>query len=265
MLANLTNLLALKFRNLRTLIQYGKRHSFNQDRSSNLFFVQDGAQKHYFGVMRRGFSLYRYGLEDRGSFLANSYCLSHINFDQSDVVIDCGANYGDLFLFLKDKIQPENYISVEPGNTEHQCLIRNAPRSTHVNKGLGNTVETKTFFLNERYADSSIIEPPSYSEKLDIDVTTLDALVNEYQIRKIKLLKLEAEGYEPEIIQGSLESLNKIEFIALDGSCERGIEERGTFSEICNVLFDNNYELVDTNCHVQRALFKNKLPVNEFN
>ena len=256
---SLTTLLALKFRNLRTKLQYGKRHSFNQDRSTSLFFVKDGPQKHYFGVMKRGFSLYRFGLEDRGSFLANSYCLSHINFDPSDVVIDCGANYGDLFLYLKNHIDVSNYISIEPGATEHKCLKKNAPESLNLKKGLGDKIETKTFYLNERHADSSLIEPSSYSHKVEVEVTTLDALVDEYNLDKIKLLKLEAEGFEPEIIEGSKKSLKKIEYLALDGGYERGTECRETFSEICNILLQNNFKLVETNWNTHRALFKQNL------
>ena len=256
MLTNLTNSLALKFRNLRTKLQYGKRHSFHQDRTLNLFFVQDGAKKHYFGVMRRGFSLYRYGLDNRGAFLANSYCLYHINFDQHDVVIDCGANYGDLFLYLKNYIDVSNYISIEPGATEHKCLKKNAPESLNLKKGLGDKIETKTFYLNERHADSSLIEPSSYSHKVDVEVTTLDALVDEYNLDKIKLLKVEAEGFEPEIIEGSKMSLKKVEYIALDGGYERGTEGRETFSAICNVLLQNNFKLVETNWNTHRALFK---------
>ena len=34
--------------------------------------------------------------------------------------------------------------------------------------------------------------------------------------KKVKLLKLEAEGFEPEILQGSNKVLNKIEYIGVD-------------------------------------------------
>ena len=129
----------------------------------------------------------------------------------------------------------------------------------NLKKGLGNKIETKTFYLNERHADSSLIEPLSYSHKVEVEVTTLDALVDEYNLDKIKLLKLEAEGYEPEIIEGSKKSLKKIEFIALDGGYERGTDGRETFSEICNVLLQNNFELIETNWNTHRALFKQNL------
>lgn len=44
--------------------------------------------------------LYRNGIQSRGQFLFESYCLSKIAFSPEDVVVDCGSNSGDLFIKL---------------------------------------------------------------------------------------------------------------------------------------------------------------------
>ena len=60
-----------------------------------------------------------------------------------------------------------------------------------------------SFYLSSATGDSSLIEPASFTEKIDVRVTTLDIFDQENNIKKCKLLKLEAEGSEPEILNGA--------------------------------------------------------------
>ena len=86
----------------------------------------------------------------------------------------------------------------------------------------------------------------------------LDDLINKLAIKKIKLLKLEAEGFEPEIIEGASNVIPICEYIAIDGGYERGKKQEQTFTVITNQLIQNNFDIVDINFSWQRALFKNK-------
>jgi hypothetical protein len=56
-------------------------------------------------------------------------------------------------------------------------------------------------------------------------------------IGKEKLVKLEAEGFEPDILRGSEGVLKNIEFIAVGGGYERGNHRQQTFTWITNFLF----------------------------
>ena len=85
-----------------------------------------------------------------------------------------------------------------------------------------------------------------------------DDLVNELNIKRIKLLKIEAEGYEPEVLLGAKDKLSICEFIAIDGGYERGVKEEQTFSKITNHLINRNFELCDIYFPWYRGLFKNK-------
>lgn len=232
---------------------------FGYDKKHDLFFINDFLIKQYFSNKIRGINLYSSGLEYRKLQIADSYKLNNIDFEYTDKVIDCGANYGDLWLFLRDKIKVDNYIVFEPGINEFRALKKNVPNNNIYNLGLGKGESKLKFYINEKDADSSLIEPIIYDEICEIQTTTLNSFFNNYDLEVIKLLKLEAEGYEPEILLGSNKVLNKIEFIAIDGGYERGKKLEETLSTQLNFLSENNFKIIEVNLKWGRAILKNKL------
>lgn len=232
--------------------------SVSFDDESNLFCIKDGDIQHFFGDLTRGLGLYGNGLKDRATKLFDSYLLGAINFSNNDVVIDWGANYADLWLSLKVLVNEKNYITFEPGLKEHLSIKKNSPNGVHIMEGLSNKEESVRFYVNEKYADSSIIEPLHFTHTEEIKTTTLHKYVKENKIENIKLFKLEAEGFEPEILEGASNVLDKIEYIALDGGCERGKGQTETFSILCNTLYKHGFKMVSINFVWSRALFVNQ-------
>ena len=242
--------LKLRFKGSNLRIKYNEKEK--------LYSISDTNKVYFFGNLIRGYSLYGKGLKRRAETLFNSYLLNNIKFNREDYVIDCGANYGDLWLSLEGKIKPECYITFEPGLLEHEAIKINAPGGTHNNLGLSNKSETIRFFVNEQEADSSIVEPEFYTHYIDIVTTTLSEYLRSQKLGRIKLFKLEAEGFEPEILEGALKVLKHIEYIAIDGGYERGKHHEETFSQICNSLLKENFEMISINFDWGRALFLNK-------
>lgn len=248
--------LQLLERNMRNLI-LRRQHRFRYDVDAQMFFCREGGTCHYFGNLRRGFSLYRKGLKTRGLALAQSYCIDQIALHTNDIVIDCGANYGDLWLYLDDKITPTNYITFEPGKEEHKAIRKNSSAGQHFCQALGDSEKIQKLFIQHKHADSSLIEPSSYEGTTYCEVVTLNSFLKNHNFQSIKLLKLEAEGFEPEILRGGVKALSQIEYIALDGGYERGVEHAETFSECANHLFSLGFKIQSTNWRTHRALFKN--------
>ena len=235
-----------------------KNLSFGFNKRKKLFYIKETSNKHYFSNKLRGFNLYSGGLIYRSNQISKSYKLNKINFKFEDIVIDCGANYGDLWLYLKNKISINNYITFEPGINEFRALIENVANAKNYNLGLGESNSIKKFYLNEKNADSSIIEPIEYERIDEIKITSLNEFFENNQLKKIKLFKLEAEGYEPEILSGANKVFNKIEYIALDGGYERGINLEETLSKQLNLLLKNNFEIIEIDLTWGRALLKNQ-------
>lgn len=244
--------LKLYLKGMKLRVGYNKKYK--------LFSITDRNKKHYFGSLLRGLKMYSNGLDIRAKKLFDSYLLNNIKFEHDDFVVDCGANYADLWLSLEGKIKPTSYITFEPGIVEHKCVQLNAPNGTHNCLGLDNKVSEVTFYVNERFGDSSLVEPPEYTHTIDVNTTTLESYITTNNIHKIKLFKLEAEGYEPEILDGAKSILGRIDYIAIDGGYERGLNEDETFTELNNTLLDSGFELIARHKVKEfRALYKNKV------
>ena len=54
-----------------------------------------------------------------------SYCLDMISIDAGDIVVDCGANIGELNLALQSKNIEVNYYAFEPDQDTFECLKLN--------------------------------------------------------------------------------------------------------------------------------------------
>ncbi len=75
--------------------------------------------------------------------------------------------------------------------------------------------------------------------------------------KNIKLLKLEAEGGELEVLEGAGEKINKINYISADLGPERGVNQESTFVPVSNFLNQKNFSLIEYNANRFTALFKN--------
>ena len=213
----------------------------------------------------RGIKCYRQGLYKRAQELAFSYKINKISFKENDIVIDCGANYGDLWIFLNYLNININYYGFEPGIKEYQTLELNMKNSgtkikSEIYKiGLGDSNCTKNFYYSPDDGDSSLIEISNFKSKLEIEVIKLDSFINNnIGDKKIKLLKLEAEGGEPEVLFGNKDKLENIEYIAADVGPERGINKQCTITDVVNYLQEKNFILIDFGYPRLTALFRNK-------
>lgn len=248
-------LLSVIFTNLKLFLLKSKLR-IKYDSTNNLFFTYNTSTKHYFSDLRRGLWLYSRGLEYREYELAQSYFIDKINLKRSDIIIDCGANYADLWLYLKKYISSENYHTFEPGVNEHKVIKINAPDGVHSNYALADKNSVEKFYVNEREADSSIIKPPRFDRIVEVKTTTLSDYIRDNKIENVKLLKLEAEGFEPEIIQGALNCIHLFEYVAVDGGNERGIDNEETLSAITNILIKHNFIMLSISFRYGRALYQ---------
>lgn len=237
----------------------GVKSRFYYDKKNNFFYIVENQKKIFFNSKIRGIDLYRDGISKRSELIFSSYCLEKISFSKNDIVIDCGANYGDLYLKLSNLIEPENYIALEPNPSDCDILKLNVShKSNIINKGLGNTNGTLPFYISQIEADSSFIKPKYFTEIINVPVIRLDKLIQDLKLKEIKLLKIEAEGYEPEILEGLSDKIQICEYIAIDGGYERGEKNEQTFTELTNKLLESNFKMIDIYIPFCRALFVNK-------
>ncbi len=212
-----------------------------------------------FNQKKVGLYAYGKGFKKRISELTHSYHLEKINFQNDDTIIDIGANNGDLYLCFNNKI---NYYGFEPSPKVYLNLNENIKNQNLYNLGVWNT-ENKNidFYLSDDFGDSSIIPINEFSKKISIQTTTLDQIISKIGT-KIKLLKIEAEGAEPEILQGLSKQLNMVEYISIDCGFERGKNQTSTISECSNYLIQKNFEMIGFNSPRIVVLYKNNSLIN---
>lgn len=204
----------------------------------------------------RTFDLYRKGVQDRIEFLAGEYFLPQIDFDAGDLVVDCGANIGELAIYFKSRKIPVDYIGIEPAPREYKCLEKNAGGYTTHNVGLWKEEgEDLEFFVSSERGDSSFITPSGPIDRvIKIPTRRLDGLLTD---KPIKLFKLEAEGGEPEVLMGCEGILDNIEYISANLGPERGLKEEMTMAPVTNLLMTREFELMHVSRHMI-CLFRNQ-------
>ena len=217
-------------------------------------YYYNSEKKWRFFHKKQGLMAYGFGFKKRKNDLLKVYLIKNIEFKDDDVVIDIGANNGDFYLCFDKKIK---YYAYEPSPIVFSNLEHNINNQNLYNLGVSNSESNKIeFYLNDEFGDSSILPINNYTKKISIETTTLDKEIDKIQ-QKIKLIKLEAEGFEPEILQGLKKHLNSVEYITIDCGFERGIKQESTIAECSNYLIKNNFEMINFGAPRIVTLFKN--------
>lgn len=206
-------------------------------------------------------TFYIYGLDRRAKNISLDYAIKKVGLEPRDTIIDCGANCGDLRLALRARnVESLNYIAFEPGKPEYACLEANTSCFPSISSdlrrlALSNKAGTMKFFESPEHGDGSLLEIANFSNVDEVEVDTLDIQVA--SVDKIKLLKLEAEDFEPEILQGAAETLKKTAYISVDVGFDRGLREESTLPEVVNLLLKSGFEVTANSKQRMTILFRN--------
>lgn len=224
----------------------------------NLYVAQEGNSRRFFDSRERGHSLYQHGLSERFSRIYSSFLLDEVVLDSSHIVINCGANYGDLWGRLSNYVRLENYFAFEQSSREFTLLEQNVSSlAVCEQKALGNHSGSVALYVSSGQGDSSLIEPPTYESTEICTITTLDEYCSNRGITQIRLLKIEAEGGEIEVIEGATRMLQLTDYVCFDGSPERGKSKKSTFAEVANALFASGFHCLGVNFCWHRAIVQN--------
>lgn len=232
-------------------------HRASSDAANGLIKVSDG-EKEITICRRTRVSLYKRGIGKRLDNLARSYLLDHITEPLSGAFIDCGANVGELGAF--SRARGLDYHAFEPEKLEADCCDLNnfggAPRTNRV--GLWSEDGTLKFYSKPSSADSSLFETDGYVECHTIDVRSLDSCVAEKGIDDIAIIKIEAEGAEPEILSGARKSIGMSKYVTVDCGFERGKAQESTLIPVMNIMIGSGFEAVAWDRDRVTVLFRNK-------
>lgn len=214
------------------------------------FIINDGKMRRVASTRTRALTYYD-GFEARAEEIAKTYFIDKIHFDDGDVVIDCGANMGDLFLWFRLQQKKISYHGFEPNPVDFECLKINCPETNLYNSGLWKEEENLRFYVSTEVASSSFIEPPKYTNIITVSSKRLDSYFKE---GKVKVLKLEAEGAEPEVLQGAEGLLPRVQYISADIGPERGPTELSTRDEVVAILANHHFEIAHESVGARKTI-----------
>lgn len=152
-----------------------------------------------------------------------------------DVLIDVGANIGEVSKYAKNLGIPR-VLAIDPDPIAGECLKFNL-RDSNIEidtRALGEVSGKVTFYSQARSADSSLFKPLGEYIEVEVESVTLDEVVKEYNLAGKILFKMDAEGFEPEILRSGGEALKQITWASIDAGAERG--NQTTVDEVVKIL-----------------------------
>ena len=164
-----------------------------------------------------------------------------IGRDRPDVIFDIGANIGE----FSWAAHIQNYSEVhafEPDPIALYCLEANA-KDTAIkirNLALDSKNGRTNFFSSPGDADSSFIEPLLPSEKIVVMGKTIESYINENKISGRILMKMDAEGAEPQVLRGLGETAKLFSWVSIDVGPEN--QGKDTINEVTEILMDLGFE-----------------------
>ena len=117
-----------------------------------------------------------------------------------------------------------------------------------INKAISNSSGIVKFALKNQDADSRIVLEDSAKENLiNVNATRLSEELQHLGMSEVGLVKVEAEGYEPEVLGGIDLDVVKVKYFAIDCGPERPPSNSSTLVECINYLLERGYKLVNYN------------------
>jgi FkbM family methyltransferase len=224
-------------------------------KSKNLILVRDKdtltrERLEIFIAKRTRLHLYFGGIRSRLVQIYDQYLLEDIPIlnEGTGWIIDIGANVGEFSLTIAREDSHHRFLLIEPSQSEMFAARKNMQNysADYACTALWSEEKDLLFYHANETGDSSLL-PADLSRPSEIlRVRTLDSVISEFQIGEIDVLKLEAEGAEPEILQGATHTLSITRYLTADLGPERGIRESRTYEECRTILISAGFVEIAT-------------------
>ncbi len=195
-------------------------------------------RKDYWIAKSKRFILYypKEGLYPPNSNIFRKYSYKNlVKVEKDDIVCDIGAFIGEFTRSIADIAS--KIILVEPDPQNFRFLRRNTihiKNLTFIRNPLWKENQYVNFKLGGHSTDSSIVDPYVKRGVISVKAKRLDSLFQELKLERIDFLKMDTEGANPEVLEGSEGILSKIKKIAIDCSPER--YGKTTIEEVTRIL-----------------------------
>ena len=204
----------------------------------------------------------------------------HLKELDIEKIIDIGAHRGE-FLEKMLKIERVNFFyAFEPQKkifNELSEKFSNNKKVTLYNFAMDKEITNKKLKINKLSMTSSLAEineksfylkiknfltfsKSNFEDEYEIQTNTVDKIFENISLQKA-LLKIDVEGFEMNVIEGSQMKLKEIPFILLENQFGNHYKNNN-FKDIINILLKQNFEIykkfIFPTLHYQDILFKKR-------
>lgn len=156
-----------------------------------------------------------YGVRD------NALAAAKKHLSKGSVVLDIGANFGAFSLKLASFCKENNYDSVQIHAFEpNPAVFENYQNNLALNPelkgiiqlhriGFGNETSERPFYFEDLNTGAGRVVLDGAMSQLKIKIQKLDDFVNNLNPENITFIKLIVEGFEPEVLKGGWNTINK--------------------------------------------------------
>lgn len=172
-------------------------------------------------------------------------------------IIDVGANQGQFALASTKEFPQANIISFEPLPEQYEKFKFNLKKFKNVeihNVALGNEPGIIDFYRNEHsHASSALliseeqkkaIPETAKTTRIQVRVDRLDEILSKRELHGATLLKLDVQGYERNVLEGSANLLSKIDYLVFEASFIPMYKGEPLFEEMHRFLRNIGFELI---------------------
>jgi FkbM family methyltransferase len=200
--------------------------------------------------------------------------ISNVNFDDlikdkiiSDpIIFDVGGNKGQSILKFKKIFKNPTIHSFEPIKSEFDFINKKFKDEKNIylnNFALGNSIEKKFFNITKNTSNSSFnninpfskwikVRSKQYKTKIKNYVTsrekvkiyTLDKYCLDKKITEIHLLKIDTQGYEDKVLEGSKAQLKNIKAIVVEIMFDNVYDKYFSFTDIEKYIDPKDFRMV---------------------
>ena len=196
--------------------------------------------------------------------------LKKIVSNDLDLVFDIGAHKGESINLFLSNFKVNKIISFEASPINFDILKKKEnelkkkfPKSNIIieNKALGSFTEKKIFKQFQESSSSTLSQinqnskyfkkkfsfinffkkKDNFYKDIELNISTLDDYIKYKNIDIVDLVKIDTEGSEFEIIKGAKENIKNFKLILFEHHYDDMIVKNYSFSDINNLLIQNNF------------------------
>ncbi len=198
---------------------------------------------------------YAFVYEIISELFVNRIHFTQFDINPGDIVIDAGANIGGFTIQAAKKVGDNGkVIAIEPDEKNMEVLKMNVEANglknvVFVQKGLWSHSGDLELMINTRQGEHSFIINDDFSKyddiiKINVEVETLDNLMEELNIGKVDFVKMDIEGAEIEALKKA-DKLLKQDEIKWVVEAAHTVDGEMTYGKLLPVFKEHNYQLVD--------------------